>query len=285
MARSVEKAVFPSKIPATQGREGDGERERVLAQEPHGASDIPDLRTPLGPCPSVQGVSLPRMPAMLYLDRGVGQGEAGGSWNTPNSKALPVPKATPIPKTPHSPNFSVPKTLPDALAVQPVLLPAFLWEFPNHSQFPKPPQLPVWLLQLPVPSSRCGSCSSQTFPTSQNSCSWSLVSQSWFLQLPKHFQFPKQPLALGVAPPPHPTSDPPDPLKIPLWIHPSSLSHLRPLGCSLRSPDPLKISVWIHPYLTPGTPAWIPRDRSCSGSAWTWTGGARRRGIPSGSHG
>lgn len=102
---------------------------------------FPVWGTRQGPCPSVQGVSMPRVPAMPDLDGGAGQGEAGGSQNTPSSQNSPVPKL-----------LSVRKTSPDALAAQPVLLPEFLWEFTNHSQFLKHPRLPVWLLQLPIPA-------------------------------------------------------------------------------------------------------------------------------------
>lgn len=165
-------------------------------------------------------------------------GNPSGTLCMPRMPAMLHPR---LPEHPQFPKlFSVPKTLPDAPAVQPVLFQDLLWMFTNH------PQLPAWLLQLPVPSSWCASCSSRVV---------SFTSQNVF-----HSKAPPVPTAA-------PGSERGSPL-IP--------AHLKiPLG---SIPHP-------HPPLTPRTPAQIPCDRFCPGSAWTWTGGARRRGTPSGSRG
>lgn len=173
------------------------------------------------PCPSVRGVSMPRMPAMPDLEGGAGQGEAGGSWNTP-----------------HFPNSSRSPELP------PVLWLHSLCCSQNSSGSSQ-----ITPSSQNTPNSQCGSsssqfpahgsCSCQTCSSSQNSCS----SQSWFLQLlkcflvPKFLQFPKQLLAVGVAPPsllPNCISLIPSHLRCPqcsenaLWIHLSSPCHLQP---------------------------------------------------------
>lgn len=60
-------------------------------------------------------------------------------WTEEQGRRRPVAARTPpIPKTPHSPNFSqFPKLSPLLW-----LLPEFLWEFTNHSQFPEHPPAP-----------------------------------------------------------------------------------------------------------------------------------------------